>query len=456
MFGGGTSPVPRGGGENGSGSTAAMPGADGDDEGEGGRMMDIVEDEEGVQVVGASSSSPPLLPPPPPPVLVNPQSPGAPVISEAVRRSYDVEWQGNVYSMLCLVSVASGNVYNINRKIRDAIYGSVRQGYVVQQREGSYHLMVDQRVALKVIKRERLSRPQSEDPLKEIAVMQRLRQAGIHPNVMHLVEVVQDQENIYIILPFCGGGELCQWFENQRRILSEDVARKIFLQVMDGLQYLHDHGVVHRDISLENLLVDQTGEHCIIIDMGMCVLLDQPARPHVWVHRQRACGKSGYMAPEIYSEQDFIAPAIDIWAVGVILFIMLTGVPPLEKPWPLDRRYNFIAEGRLRELMQIWGISGLSPEAVDLLVGLLQVNPRLRLTSEQILAHPWVAPYLAGGGEGPPDAGGGGGPTPEGGGAAETSRGSSGSRRPSRGGSGASVGSSGGGGGQATTGRRKR
>lgn len=440
------------------------PSEGGEDEGETGTSM-VIEDQdwEGVardQPVDSSIPAPVQLvealwsqPPPPPapaPVLVHPQVPSPPIISEAVRRSYDVDWQGRVHSLLCLVSVASGNVYNINRKIRDAIYGSVRLGFVVQQREGAYHLMVEKRVALKVIKRERLSRPQSEDPLKEIAVMQRLRAGGVHPNVMHLVEVVQDQENIYIILPFCDGGELCQWFEGQRRILPEDVARKIFLQILDGLQYLHDQGVVHRDMSLENLLVDQAGERCIIIDMGMCVLLDRPAHPHVWVHRQRACGKPNYMAPEIYSEQDFMAPAIDLWALGVILFIMLTGVPPLEKPWNLDRRYNFIAEGRLRELMQIWGITSLSPEAVDLLVGLLQVDPRLRLTSGQILAHPWVAPFLGGGdGAAPPPVEGGGSVAQEeglrgsplqgggGDGGAEASRGSSGGRRAGVGGSGA-------------------
>jgi len=385
------------GGEGGSATSAATTHAADDDETEAGPMMEVDD--------GDTSASFATTPNPSQPsrdrVLLHPQRPPPPDISEAVRRMYDVEFQGQIHSMLCLVSVATGNVYNINRKLRDAIYGSVRLGFVVEQRDGSYHLNVERRVAMKVVKRERLSRPQSEDPMKEIAVMQRLRQGGIHQNVMHLIEVVQDAENIYIILPFCDGGELCQWFEGQRRTLPEDVARRIFLQVLHGLQYLHKQGVVHRDLSLENLLVDQ-GSRCIIIDFGMCVLLDRPAEPNVWVHRQRACGKPNYMAPEIYDQKDFIAPSIDLWALGVILFIMLTGVPPVEKPWPLDRRYNFIVEGRLRELMEVWGINNLTTDAVDLLVGLLQADPRARLTTDQIIAHPWVAPFLPDG-DGSPD-----------------------------------------------------
>jgi len=105
---------------------------------------------------------------------------------------------------------------------------------------------------------------------------------------------------------------------------------------------------------------------------------------------QGTCGKHQYMAPEIFQNSDnFDGFAIDIWAVGVILYIMLTGFPPYDHASLADQRFQIIAEGQLVKQLENWDIF-LSKEAGDLLQRMLQLRPRDRLTLVQVLNHRWV------------------------------------------------------------------
>ena len=307
----------------------------------------------------------------------------------------EVTSQGRLHAVDCLISHTTNTLYALIRTLRPAIYGKVKLGMTLERREdGSYHMLTDRPVAIKIVRKEKLGGRSQEDPLKEISVMQYLSQQERtegYEFVMGLVEVLQDADNIYIILPFCDGGEICQWFERSRYMLREEVARGFFWQIVKGLDYLHRNQVVHRDMSLENLLYDQKTKQCVIIDLGMCLKLPAPATSHVLVRKQGYCGKLTYMSHEIYKNKDFYAAAVDIWALGVILFIMLTGIPPIETPSEIDPRFRMLAEGRLFELMDLWRVDFLSAEARDLLYGLLQVDPRARLTMEEIRGHAWMA-----------------------------------------------------------------
>lgn len=229
-----------------------------------------------------------------------------------------------------------------------------------------------------------------QDPLKEISVMQYVNAEGGQPNVMGLVETIHDSHCIYMILPFCDGGEICGWFAQTRFNLGEDAARTLFLQILAGVKFLHSKGVIHRDMSLENLLYDKRSRRALIIDLGMCLKLPCPAASHVYVGPQGTCGKFAYMSPEIFANQGFISWAPDIWALGIILFIMLTGIPPIQTPSSVDPRYVFIKEGKLEELMRMWKLGYVSAEARDLLLKMIVVEPTRRLTIEEIYQHPWI------------------------------------------------------------------
>ena len=141
----------------------------------------------------------------------------------------------------------------------------------------------------------------------------------------------------------------------------------------------------------------------MIIDMGMCLRVpynDPKNAGRVTdvtrgstrrlMKPQGVCGKHNYMSPEVMSNTEpFDGFAIDLWAAGVILYIMLTGFPPYDQASRTDQRFQLIISGRLAEQLRNWDIL-LSDDAYDLMQKMLQLHPKQRLTLAQVLAHPWV------------------------------------------------------------------
>lgn len=265
-------------------------------------------------------------------------------------------------------------------------------------------------VAIKVNYRDRMDRLRGhheEDPLKEIAALQFI--GNSHANILGCHEVLDDGPNINVVMPFCGSGDLVQLLQDHQSLnpdspgLPEGEAKYWFHQVVTGLQYLHSIGVCHRDLSPENVMID--GHRCCIIDMGMCLRmpytdperLDAVTDAARGMQRrlmlpQRRCGKFPYMSPEIYrSNGNFDGSAIDVWTAGAILFVLLTGTKPYRIPHSSDCLFRFVTnKEQLSTLLNRWGIA-LSNEALDLLHNMLQVDPRKRLTIDEVMGHPWFS-----------------------------------------------------------------
>lgn len=254
---------------------------------------------------------------------------------------------------------------------------------------------------------ERLKHKHAEDPLKEIAALQLI--GNQHPNVLGCHEVLFDGANVNVILPFCGSGDLFQLLQDNLRLspetpgLSEAKARYWFRQVASGIKHLHSIGICHRDLSPENVMIHHN--RCAVIDMGMCLRMPYTdpngAIPDAvtdvtrgvqrrMIKPQGTCGKLPYMSPEIYvNKEAFEGGAIDVWTAGTILFCMVTGNRSYQKPHSSDPQFYWMTRG-LTILLRDWGVE-LSPEGVDLLQNMLQIDPRLRLTIDEVLAHPWFA-----------------------------------------------------------------
>jgi serine/threonine protein kinase len=114
-------------------------------------------------------------------------------------------------------------------------------------------------------------------------------------------------------------------------------------------------------------------------------------RPRALIRPQGTCGKWIYMSPEIYRDKDpFDGYAVDVWAAGVILFLMLTGFPPWERACATDERFKFMTAGYLVQMLTEWNL-GLSGDALDLLQRMLFLDPKDRLSLDQVRAHPWMA-----------------------------------------------------------------
>lgn len=263
--------------------------------------------------------------------------------------------------------------------------------------------MTNQYVAVKVNycdRMQKMKNKHAEDPRKEVSAMQLI--GNEHPHVLGCLEVLFDGKSneLNVVMPYCGSGDLFTFLQKMPK-LPEPKARYWFRQIVAGVRHLqHTVGICHRDLSPENIMIDK--QNSLIIDMGMCIRMPYSTRngpPDTvtdisqgtrrrLLKRQGACGKLPYMSPEIFRNQDdFDGEAVDVWTMGTILFCMLSGNRSYERPHESDPQFYWMTRG-LVNLLKDWGVV-LTDEAVDLLTGMLQVDPRLRLSLEEVANHSW-------------------------------------------------------------------
>jgi len=290
----------------------------------------------------------------------------------------------------------------IDRVIRETIYGSV---YL-----GSYK---GARAAIKKSV-QRLGFPQAglEDPVHEVEVHYAITRNPCRNIVQQYDkfltrEMLGDGANrvdcqcVWTALEFCADGELFDFISErsvQQITIPEVQACSYAYQVLQAVRAIFASGHVHLDISLENVLLTDNQQTAKICDFGMARKY-RPNEPFPG-HRARQPGKKGYRAPEICAGQDFYGPSADMWSCGVLIFILLTGMPPYEEANDSDPRFKCLFTDRnLKLLLRHWGFIGhpngprqqLSDAAVDLVSRLL-VPAAERFTVDQALNHAWFAP----------------------------------------------------------------
>mmetsp|Transcript_15416 Transcript_15416/g.30729 ORF Transcript_15416/g.30729 Transcript_15416/m.30729 type:complete len:414 (+) Transcript_15416:300-1541(+) len=315
--------------------------------------------------------------------------------------------------LVCTEPGRHPKAYWLYKKLKGAIYGKVAAGYELQpysgppipggEAAGQAWEVTGRMIACKMLSWASMNANRAryeEDPLKEIACMQFLTSRPRTDNVMKHIVALSDNRYMYSVMEYAEGGELFDKVEESGKF-TEPRARHWFRHILSGLATLQSAGICHRDLSLENLMVSHG--KTLIIDMGMCVRVpfvggDGVPRTSVDGGSIRKlilpitrCGKPNYMSPEIVdSTVPFDGFSIDLWAAGVILFIMLTGVPPFDRAQPGDARFHMTAmNGRLREMLEGWGMA-VSDDAAELLQAMLRADPRQRPTLEQVCGHPWV------------------------------------------------------------------
>ena len=203
----------------------------------------------------------------------------------------------------------------------------------------------------------------------------------------------EDDKYILIIMEYINGGNLFS-FVKKRRKLSEKISKFLFKQIILGLQHIHSHNIVHRDVKLENILIDLNNT-IKICDFGIGRVLSDPSD---LLYDQ--CGTPMYMAPEILfstKEKGYKGFPVDIWSAGIALYIMLSGTLPfsVKKEDSLmdienkNKKKNLALKQAIM-YSQPKKIEKISSTAKDLLHGLLNKDPDKRLTIEQILEHPWL------------------------------------------------------------------
>lgn len=215
----------------------------------------------------------------------------------------------------------------------------------------------------------------------EIQALKSLR----HDSIIRLYDVYMTDEKIYIIMEMMEGGELFDYVV-QKGTLTEEEASKIVRKVTSAVAYMHSMNFIHRDLKPENLLLKQKPRtpyddiDVKIIDFGLSKAMEEPiARTFL--------GTRGYLSPEQLSRRDY-TKAVDSWALGVIVFVLLCGCLPFD-----DDSAAITSDELVKVKFQLryprWA-KNLSSSAKDLLSNLLNTDPAKRYTAEQALEHPWV------------------------------------------------------------------
>ncbi|CUV04516.1 unnamed protein product [Cryptosporidium hominis] len=300
------------------------------------------------------------------------------------------------------------------------------------------HIATGFPVVIKVVKKTRImsSFPGSYSIWKKLCL--KLLNLPYHPNVMKIYQVLEDEENFYLVMEGLEGGELFQFLITEQAI-PEETCKYIIRQILESVNHLHCLKMLHRDVKPENIMFrykrreekpyspmsassfstfegtdDKLGQEIkskeesiahlslksskeyfevVLVDFDTCELMD--SKPHVQMIRmkKRLVGTFGYLAPEVLNGGEYSA-ASDLWSIGIILYILMTGIPPLR----IDLMCDY--PKALEVLKVISDQGGFQfdapplpdfPLAQDLCIRLLQWDPKKRIQScQQALKHPWL------------------------------------------------------------------
>ncbi|XP_021264366.1 SNF-related serine/threonine-protein kinase-like isoform X2 [Numida meleagris] len=235
------------------------------------------------------------------------------------------------------------------------------------------HVFTGQRVAVKVIDKSKLAGEAAGQLLQEVRCMKLVQ----HPNVVRLYEVIDTHAKLYLILELGDGGDMFDHIMRHEGGLAEPRAKHYFAQIVHAISYCHKLHVVHRDLKPENVVFFQEQGLVKLTDFGFSNRF-QPGKMLT-----TSCGSLAYSAPEILLGDEYDAPAVDIWSLGVILYMLVCGQPPFQEAndsetltMIMDCRYTVPPH--------------VSAQCSDLISRMLQRDPRQRASLEQIESHAWL------------------------------------------------------------------
>mmetsp|Transcript_21286 Transcript_21286/g.45500 ORF Transcript_21286/g.45500 Transcript_21286/m.45500 type:complete len:588 (-) Transcript_21286:696-2459(-) len=267
--------------------------------------------------------------------------------------------------------------YHLARQVQDdyiigkTVLGSGSSGCVMR----GTNRQTGAKVAVKTLPLHHLSADKKAELLNETEVFLRMD----HPHVARLYDVYETEESLIFVMEVMEGGELYDRV-SEKRIFSESDAANATWQMLLAINYLHSEGIVHRDIKLENFLYERKGKDYLkLIDFGFSKVLLKNGPLDV------SCGTISYVAPEVLDRN--YGSQCDLWSMGVIVFVMLSGYMPFSGVSD-EEIFTNIRAGRYVMKAKRW--NEVSPLAINFVKSLLVVEPEYRLTAQAALEHAWI------------------------------------------------------------------
>ena len=253
--------------------------------------------------------------------------------------------------------------YKLGQEIGSGAFGKVILGK---------HIPTEEKVAIKILDKYILNQTPDDYQLvkQELSILKIVK----HKNIVQLYEILETPRHIFIVMEYCEGGDIMNYILTRER-LSENESLKFFHQLINALYYLHSQNIAHRDIKIDNLLLDSNYD-LKLIDFGLSTkysddeLLNQP------------CGTIVYAAPEVLNYKDYHGMLADVWSCGIVLYGMLSGFLPFgDSDDEINKKK--VLEGKIRMP------KFFSDGAKSLLRHMLDINPLTRYTLDDIMEHPW-------------------------------------------------------------------
>ncbi|XP_052044319.1 serine/threonine-protein kinase SIK2 isoform X4 [Apodemus sylvaticus] len=233
------------------------------------------------------------------------------------------------------------------------------------------HRITKTEVAIKIIDKSQLDAVNLEKIYREVQIMKMLD----HPHIIKLYQVMETKSMLYLVTEYAKNGEIFDYLANHGR-LNESEARRKFWQILSAVDYCHGRKVVHRDLKAENLLLDNN-MNIKIADFGFGNFFKTGELLATW------CGSPPYAAPEVFEGQQYEGPQLDIWSMGVVLYVLVCGALPFDGPTlPILRQR--VLEGRFRIPYF------MSEDCEHLIRRMLVLDPSKRLSIAQIKEHKWM------------------------------------------------------------------
>jgi MAP/microtubule affinity-regulating kinase len=225
-------------------------------------------------------------------------------------------------------------------------------------------------VAIKIIDKTKLDKATSKKLFREVRIMKLLN----HPHIIKLYEVIDTPKELYLIMEYASGGEIFDYLIAHGRMKEKD-ARKHFRQIISAMEYCHNLHIIHRDLKAENMLLDEN-MNVKIADFGFSNNFSPGQRLNTW------CGSPPYAAPELFQGKEYTGPEVDIWSLGVVLYVLVCGSLPFDGSTLAKLRAKVLA-GKFKVPFY------MSTECERLIKRMIVLEPEQRITIADIKQDPW-------------------------------------------------------------------